>query len=132
MCRGIFFQTWFAVCALNLLWAHLWADKNRFKCCRPESCSACPPNISVNESLWCSWRPNNNYKQSASYFGESPVAKKHWTRLFGASGKARRDPSCLQFHLTITLKAHCTLLCVTPLRERKCIKGSQSREMINW
>lgn len=50
-------------CALNPHWAHLWADKNRFKYCRPESRSDCPPNISIYKSLWCSWRTNNNYNR---------------------------------------------------------------------
>lgn len=61
-------------------------------------------------------------QQSASYFAESAVAKKRWTRLFGVFQKARQDPSCLQFRLTITLDAHCRLLCFTALRERKYIK----------
>lgn len=52
-----------AVSALNLHWAHLCTHKNRFKYCRPEPCSDCPPNISINKSLWCSWRPNNNYNR---------------------------------------------------------------------
>lgn len=52
-----------AVSALNLHWAHLCAHKNRFKYCRPEPCSDCPPNISINKSLGCSWRPNNNYNR---------------------------------------------------------------------
>ncbi len=56
-------SVWMAVCALNLHWAHLWADKNRFKYCRPESCSDCPPNISIEKSFWCSWRTNNNYNR---------------------------------------------------------------------
>lgn len=41
----------------------LSADKNRFKYCQLESCSNCPPNISINKSFWCSWRLNNNYNR---------------------------------------------------------------------
>lgn len=98
----------------------------------PESCSDCPPNISIYKSLWCSWPTNNNDNRVLLISLRVPLLRSAGLVCLELSEKARRDPSCLQFHLTITLNAHCRLLCFTPLRERKYIKGSRSCQMRNW